>query len=196
MCFHFLKKCHLVFIVSDKWVILPFSDPDMGLLSNPRAQEKIVNVLKKYANALCVLCYVAGVVWFLALAYKPLNAGTYFSENALLPGVFLCRKSITSLSTNLEPTFWNSFGYELVSDMNWCNLSLSNCDSPLSHVSFTFAGLVEPDFYNEHGASDYLKEIRSEMQRLIDLDTTDNHVRWESCEEAQSIEKVQCVFNL
>uniref|UniRef100_A0ABM0LWL3 Glycosylphosphatidylinositol anchor attachment 1 protein-like n=1 Tax=Saccoglossus kowalevskii TaxID=10224 RepID=A0ABM0LWL3_SACKO len=34
-----------------------------------------------------VLCYVIGIVWMLALAYKPLNAGTYFSENALLPGL-------------------------------------------------------------------------------------------------------------
>ena len=58
----------------------------MGLLSNPKTREKIVGVLKNHGNKLCILCYVAGLVWFFALAYKPLNAGTYFSENALLPG--------------------------------------------------------------------------------------------------------------
>ena len=59
---------------------------DMGLLSNPKTREKIVNGLKNHGNKMCILCYIAGLIWFLALAYKPLNAGTYFSENALLPG--------------------------------------------------------------------------------------------------------------
>ena len=38
-------------------------------------------------------------------------------------------------------------------------------------------GLVEPDFYNEHGASEFLKEIRNEMRRLTELDTKEKHVR-------------------
>ncbi|KAK3085911.1 hypothetical protein FSP39_010424 [Pinctada imbricata] len=59
----------------------------MGLLSDPQKRKKIVDCIAKYNTKLCFLCYVAGVVWFLALAYKPLNAGTYFSENALLPGL-------------------------------------------------------------------------------------------------------------
>ena len=41
----------------------------------------------KYCNKLCLLSYVAGVVYFLALAYRGLNDATYFSENALLPGL-------------------------------------------------------------------------------------------------------------
>ena len=41
----------------------------------------------KYCNKLCLLSYFAGLAYFLALAYKGLNDGTYFSENALLPGL-------------------------------------------------------------------------------------------------------------
>ncbi|KAK6983574.1 glycosylphosphatidylinositol anchor attachment 1 protein, partial [Biomphalaria glabrata] len=36
---------------------------------------------------MCALLYVVGLIGFLAQAYQPLNAGTYFSENALLPGL-------------------------------------------------------------------------------------------------------------
>ncbi|XP_052060128.1 glycosylphosphatidylinositol anchor attachment 1 protein-like [Mytilus californianus] len=59
----------------------------MGLLSDPKKRQKILDVISKYNNHLSVLCYIAGVTWFLALAYQPLNARTYFSENALLPGL-------------------------------------------------------------------------------------------------------------
>ena len=44
---------------------------------------------------------------------------------------------------------------------------------------YIFIGLVEPDFYNEHGASNFLKEIRDEMRRLTELDTKEKHVRYE-----------------
>ncbi|CAG2215993.1 GAA1 [Mytilus edulis] len=60
---------------------------NMGLLSDPKKRQKILDVISKYNNHLSVLCYIAGVTWFLALAYQPLNARTYFSENALLPGL-------------------------------------------------------------------------------------------------------------
>lgn len=59
----------------------------MGLLSNPKTRNKIANLIAKYNNRLCVLCYLVGVIWFLALAHVQLNARTYFSENALLPGL-------------------------------------------------------------------------------------------------------------
>ncbi len=39
-------------------------------------------------------------------------------------------------------------------------------------------GLVEPSFYNAQAATDYLKEIRDEMQRLLDLDTREEHPRY------------------
>ncbi|XP_070574447.1 glycosylphosphatidylinositol anchor attachment 1 protein-like [Ptychodera flava] len=59
----------------------------MALLSDPKQREKLTRLIKKYYFKFSVLCYLAGIVWMLALAYKPLNAGTYFSENALLPGL-------------------------------------------------------------------------------------------------------------
>ncbi|XP_060564465.1 glycosylphosphatidylinositol anchor attachment 1 protein-like [Ruditapes philippinarum] len=59
----------------------------MGLLSNPKSRQKIIGAVTKYNNVLSAACYIVGVIWFLALAYPPLNAKTYFSENALLPGV-------------------------------------------------------------------------------------------------------------
>lgn len=60
----------------------------MGLLTDPSAgQGKITKALLKYNQKLCILLYVAGVVWFCLLAYPPMNTATYFSENALLPGL-------------------------------------------------------------------------------------------------------------
>ena len=58
----------------------------MGLLSNPKLREKVLNFNNKYNSLLATLLYVGGLGWFLALAYQPFNAKTYFSENALLPG--------------------------------------------------------------------------------------------------------------
>ncbi|XP_019629452.1 PREDICTED: glycosylphosphatidylinositol anchor attachment 1 protein-like [Branchiostoma belcheri] len=59
----------------------------MGLLSDPKSRERFSRIAAKYNSPLCFLAYVVGVVWFLALAYKPFNHKTYFSENALLPGL-------------------------------------------------------------------------------------------------------------
>ncbi|KAH3774857.1 hypothetical protein DPMN_176250 [Dreissena polymorpha] len=59
----------------------------MGILSNPKSRQLIVEKVSRYNNILSGACYVVGVIWFMALAYKPFNAKTYFSENALLPGV-------------------------------------------------------------------------------------------------------------
>ena len=58
----------------------------MGLFTNPETRKKISTIIARYNNKLCFLCYLIGVGWFLALAHPPLNAHTYFSENALLPG--------------------------------------------------------------------------------------------------------------
>eukprot|EP00058_Branchiostoma_floridae_P027032 XP_002612523.1 hypothetical protein BRAFLDRAFT_120979 [Branchiostoma floridae] len=59
----------------------------MGLLSDPKSRERFSRIAAKYNSPLCFIAYVVGVVWFLALAYKPFNHKTYFSENALLPGL-------------------------------------------------------------------------------------------------------------
>ncbi|PVD20704.1 hypothetical protein C0Q70_18863 [Pomacea canaliculata] len=59
----------------------------MGLLTDTKQRQRLVSVLSRHHQKLSVLLYVVGLVWFLALAYEPLNASTYFSENALLPGL-------------------------------------------------------------------------------------------------------------
>lgn len=60
----------------------------MGLLTDPSSdQSKIAKILLKYYGKLCVLLYIGGVVWFCALALPAFNSSTYFSENALLPGL-------------------------------------------------------------------------------------------------------------
>lgn len=65
---------------------------EMGLLTDPSAgQGKLTKALVKYHPKLTIFLYIAGIVWFCLLAYSPLNAGTYFSENALLPGLVTSR---------------------------------------------------------------------------------------------------------
>lgn len=60
----------------------------MGLLTDPSSgQGKLTKALVKYYVKICVLLYVAGAAWIALLAYPPLNNVTYFSENALLPGL-------------------------------------------------------------------------------------------------------------
>lgn len=59
----------------------------MGLLTNEHSRNRLIKFLLAHDSKLCFISYIAGVVWFLALAYQPLNAGTYISENALLPGL-------------------------------------------------------------------------------------------------------------
>ncbi|XP_066999690.1 glycosylphosphatidylinositol anchor attachment 1 protein [Anabrus simplex] len=60
----------------------------MGLLTDPGAgRGKLTHLLVKYHGKLCLLLYLAGLVWFGLLAHEHFNAGTYFSENALLPGL-------------------------------------------------------------------------------------------------------------
>lgn len=60
----------------------------MGLLTDTKQREKLCNIIVKFNSKLCLLGYAAGFCWFLALGYQPFNAGTYFSENALLPGKY------------------------------------------------------------------------------------------------------------
>jgi len=59
----------------------------MGLLSNRKPYDKIAAFLRRYDNILCFICFVVGITWFLLLAFSDLSARTYFSENALLPGL-------------------------------------------------------------------------------------------------------------
>ncbi|KDR22254.1 glycosylphosphatidylinositol anchor attachment 1 protein [Zootermopsis nevadensis] len=60
----------------------------MGLLTDPGAGHgRLTQLLVTYHNKLIILLYIGGVLWFMILAHKHFNAGTYFSENALLPGL-------------------------------------------------------------------------------------------------------------
>ncbi|GAB1606510.1 glycosylphosphatidylinositol anchor attachment 1 protein-like [Argonauta hians] len=60
---------------------------NMGLLTDPRQRRRFVHIISHYNNRLCALFYISGLFWFFGLAYIHLNAATYFSENALLPGL-------------------------------------------------------------------------------------------------------------
>jgi len=63
----------------------------MGLLTDPNTgaggASKIVNIIIKYHKIFSWLLYVGGVVFLLVLAHPIYNERTYFSENALLPGL-------------------------------------------------------------------------------------------------------------
>lgn len=60
----------------------------MGLLTDPSTGKgKLTKLLLKYYNKLCCLLVLAGVIGFCVLAHPSINASTYFSENALLPGL-------------------------------------------------------------------------------------------------------------
>ncbi|XP_033113409.1 glycosylphosphatidylinositol anchor attachment 1 protein-like [Anneissia japonica] len=59
----------------------------MGLMSNTKTHAKMAQMITNHHKKLSMVCYVAGIAYFFALAYPPLNAHTYFSENALLPGL-------------------------------------------------------------------------------------------------------------
>ncbi|XP_028343135.1 glycosylphosphatidylinositol anchor attachment 1 protein isoform X2 [Physeter macrocephalus] len=55
----------------------------MGLLSDPVRRRALARLVLRLNAPLCVLSYVAGIAWFLALAFPPLTQRTYMSENAM-----------------------------------------------------------------------------------------------------------------
>ncbi|XP_075223824.1 glycosylphosphatidylinositol anchor attachment 1 [Lycorma delicatula] len=60
----------------------------MGLLTDPgTSHSHLRRLLLRYHSKVCVILYFGAVVWFLLLAHHHFNNGTYFSENALLPGL-------------------------------------------------------------------------------------------------------------
>ncbi|CAL7943658.1 unnamed protein product [Xylocopa violacea] len=70
----------------------------MGLLTDPRAGSgKIIKFVLKWERPLCLLLYISGIIWILLLALPAFNDNTYFSENALLPG-------LVTKESNLEHT--------------------------------------------------------------------------------------------
>ncbi|KAM9573719.1 glycosylphosphatidylinositol anchor attachment 1 protein [Guaruba guarouba] len=55
----------------------------MGLLSDPHCRRALARLIVRFNTHLCVLSYVLGLGWFLALAFPPLAPRTYMSENAM-----------------------------------------------------------------------------------------------------------------
>uniref|UniRef100_A0A1B0DKR5 Glycosylphosphatidylinositol anchor attachment 1 protein n=1 Tax=Phlebotomus papatasi TaxID=29031 RepID=A0A1B0DKR5_PHLPP len=79
----------------------------MGLLTDPSGlsqKAKYTKLLKRHCKLLCNLLFVAGVAWFAALSDSNFNHGTYFSENALLPGLVYSsiKKDTSNFAVNLQ----------------------------------------------------------------------------------------------
>ncbi|XP_054015278.1 glycosylphosphatidylinositol anchor attachment 1 protein [Hylaeus anthracinus] len=82
----------------------------MGLLTDPRAGPgKVIKLLLKWERPLCFLLYISGIAWILLLALPTFNDNTYFSENALLPG-------LVTKESNLEQTS-KQYYLELIHEM-------------------------------------------------------------------------------
>lgn len=95
----------------------------MGLLSDPDVGSvKWVRVLKRVHGPVCFLCYVGALVWFVLLGHREFNNETYFSENALLPG-------LVTNEFNAEQTanqYFNELHSELQvrNELNFSNVSI------------------------------------------------------------------------
>ncbi len=61
----------------------------MGLLTNPnpRAGSGLGALLRRRAGAAAWLCYALGAAFLVLMAHQQYSHQTYFSENALLPGL-------------------------------------------------------------------------------------------------------------
>uniref|UniRef100_A0AAQ4Q0H4 GPI-anchor transamidase component GPAA1 n=1 Tax=Gasterosteus aculeatus aculeatus TaxID=481459 RepID=A0AAQ4Q0H4_GASAC len=55
----------------------------MGLLSDPNRRRALIGLLTRLNAPICVVCYMAGVAWFMGLAFEPFTLRTYMSENAM-----------------------------------------------------------------------------------------------------------------
>ncbi|XP_058793026.1 glycosylphosphatidylinositol anchor attachment 1 protein [Phymastichus coffea] len=81
----------------------------MGLLTDPRAGNgEMAKFILKYEKLLCYLLYFAGIIWMMLLALPQFNDNTYYSENALLPG-------LVKKESNLMPSA-KQFHHELLSE--------------------------------------------------------------------------------
>ena len=60
----------------------------MGLLTNPNAGGGGLGaLLRARATPVAWLCYLSGVAFLLGMSHPEYSHKTYFSENALLPGL-------------------------------------------------------------------------------------------------------------
>lgn len=59
----------------------------MGLLNDTKSRRKMSAFIIQHSNKLMILSFIVGIIWFCLLASDAFNNKTYFSENALLPGL-------------------------------------------------------------------------------------------------------------
>ncbi|XP_014214858.1 glycosylphosphatidylinositol anchor attachment 1 protein isoform X1 [Copidosoma floridanum] len=81
----------------------------MGLLTDPRAGNgEMAKFILKWERPLCYMLYFAGIIWLMLLVLPYFNDNTYYSENALLPG-------LVKKESNLRPAA-KQFYHELSSE--------------------------------------------------------------------------------
>jgi len=92
----------------------------MGILTNvsnnSKSTNKYIQILIRYNRLICVLLYFIGIIWFCCLAHPQLNNGTYFSENALLPGLVYSEMKLKS--SNLANSLFDEMERERVTHKN------------------------------------------------------------------------------
>lgn len=59
----------------------------MGLLNDTKSRKKMSVFIIHHSSKLMILSFFVGIIWFCLLASDVFNNKTYFSENALLPGL-------------------------------------------------------------------------------------------------------------
>ncbi|KFM78527.1 Glycosylphosphatidylinositol anchor attachment 1 protein, partial [Stegodyphus mimosarum] len=78
----------------------------MGLLNDTKNRKKMSALLIQHSQKLIIFSFLCGLVWFSLLASDVFNNKTYFSENALLPGLvvreFNPRSSLKRLLESLK----------------------------------------------------------------------------------------------
>lgn len=55
----------------------------MGLLSDPNRRRALSQLITRLNTPLCIISYIAGIMWFLGLAFYPFTLRSYISENAM-----------------------------------------------------------------------------------------------------------------
>ncbi|KAK9511283.1 hypothetical protein O3M35_005864 [Rhynocoris fuscipes] len=69
----------------------------MGLLTDPSGlRGRPFQLIVKHHGLICSVLYLASLFWFGMLASDQVNAGTYLSENALLPGLVTLNSDVTN----------------------------------------------------------------------------------------------------
>lgn len=120
----------------------------MGLLtSGSRQTENLGRILDKYHIPLSILCYIGGIIWFCLLSDPRFNAGTYFSENALLTGVveneFSSFYNPSQLKAELKSEVKKDKEKKFPAE--WLNNKLFELGLDTAIQNFTFSYPLEPE---------------------------------------------------